>query len=107
MGPIVSMEMALAEASFEGSRIIEWVKSLNSFEKSTLWHSFIMENGFKKINLSILIDILFNIFLWDLPGRVFYPELERETGLGRESSWETKLELLTRIELARMDRASD
>ena len=32
---------------------------------------------------------------------------ERETGLGRESSWETKLELLTRIELARMDRASD
>ena len=32
---------------------------------------------------------------------------KRARGLGRESSWETKLELLTRIELARMDRASD
>ena len=48
MGPIVSMEMALAEASFKGSHIMERVKSLNYFKKSTLWHSFIMENGLKK-----------------------------------------------------------
>ena len=47
MGPIVSMEMALAEVYFKGSHIMEWVKSLNSFEKSTLWHSFIMVNCFK------------------------------------------------------------
>ena len=36
MGPIVSMEMALAEASFKGSHIMERVKSLNYFKKSTL-----------------------------------------------------------------------
>ena len=71
-GPIVSMEMALAEASFKGSHIMERVKSLNYFKKSTLWHSFIMANGLQKF----LINILFNILLWGLPGRVFHPNLD-------------------------------
>ena len=71
MGPIVSMEMALAEASFKGSHIMEWVNSLNSFEKFTLWHSFIMIYWFKKINYSILNNILLKILFAGHPVRVF------------------------------------
>ena len=48
MNPIVSMEKALAEASFQVSHIMEWVKSLDFFEKSLLWRSFIMVKGLKK-----------------------------------------------------------
>ena len=36
MGPIMSMEMALAEASIKLSRIMEWVYELNFFLKLTL-----------------------------------------------------------------------
>ena len=35
------------DASFKVSQVMGWVKSLNSFEKSTLRHSFDMVNGFK------------------------------------------------------------
>ena len=44
---IASMEMALAETPFQVSQVMEWVKSLGSFEKSTLRHSFNMVNGLK------------------------------------------------------------
>ena len=42
MGPTVSMEMPQAEVYLKASHIMGWIKSLNSFEKSTLRHSFYM-----------------------------------------------------------------
>ena len=75
MGPSVSVERALALASFKVSHIMGWFKSLNSFEKYTA-ALVLYGKWFKKLNWNILINIIINILFGGHPGRVFDPDLD-------------------------------
>ena len=75
MGPIVSMEMPLAKAYLKVSHIIEWVKSINSFENQPLVVMLIWPRFDFKLKKKLLIYLI-ETLLRGLLGRSFEPGLD-------------------------------